>query len=422
MLSSRLPSQLSCLSILLIINAAGCHTINGYTANSSGMSYYEQGNFAAAAGEFKQAMLSNPSNPDFIANYAKAKMKSGDPEGAEQLFRQAISISPSHQPAYHGLAESMIAQGRSEDAASLLTSWVATQPYVAESHVELAWLQREMGQPDLAAQSLQQALQVNPSHPTALAHLGQYYEETGHPDQAVAIYQRSLQSDWNQPEVHSRIAAASQTAGAASPMSATAMARGVHPYQVPRQQTAFGPPSRGAQMAQMQMAQTQIAMNGYPLTGPVDQTAAAPGQYTANMPMASTMNPGMFHGYYASGRPSPNMMMDPHGGWQAADAMMTIPPDQATSISFGTGSFEGNASAMPPVGSEWSFETESPSTTPPTMPLNSTPNTAVLPTPDPAFSATKPTTGIAKASWSPANPKSPVTEKASGELPLVEAF
>lgn len=163
-------------------------------------------------------------------------------------------------------------------------------------------------------------------------------------------------------------------------------------------------------------------MNGYPLTGPVDQTAAAPGQYTANMPMASTMNPGMFHGYYASGRPSPNMMMDPHGGWQAADAMMTIPPDQATSMSFGTGSFEGNASAMPPVGSEWSFETESPSTTPPTMPLNSTPNTAVLPTPDPAFSATKPTTGIAKASWSPVNPKSPVTEKASGELPLVEAF
>lgn len=115
---------------------------------------------------------------------------------------------------------------------------------------------------------------MNPSHTTALAHLGQYYEESGHPDQAVAVYQRSLQSDWNQPEVHSRIAAASQSAGPGSPMAATAMARGVHPYSVPRQQTAFGPPSRGARMAQMRMAQNQMGMGGNSMDG--GQMAAAP--------------------------------------------------------------------------------------------------------------------------------------------------
>ena len=428
MFSSRAHLRFFGLLVLMSINAAGCHTMNGYTANSSGMAYYEQGNFTAAATEFQQAMLVNPANPDYVANFAKAKMKTGDPQGAEQLYRQALAMSPSHQPAYHGLAETMISQGRSDEAASLLTTWAATQPYVPESHVELAWIQREMGQPDVAAQSLQRALQVNPSHPTALAHLGQYYEENGRPDQAVAVYQRSLQSDWSQPEVHSRIAAVSQSAGSSSPMAATAMARGVHPYNVPRQQTAFGPPSRGAQMARMQMAQTQMAMSGYPTSGYGNQMATAPGQHmtqmpmSANMPMSQNMNQSLMSSYY-----TPNTMQSagdnqPHGGWQPADSLMSTPPDQTASMSFGTGSFEHGGAEMPPSGQEWSFEIPSPSSTPTTMPPNLAPDTAVAPTPDPAFSNVKSPSSITQASWSPAGTKPPIIEKASNELPLVEAF
>ncbi len=147
----------------------------------------------------------------------------------------------------------------------MLSTWAGTQPYVAESHVVLAWLQRELGNDSGAVQSLERALDVNPNYATALAHMGQYYEESGQLDEAVAYYQDSLHADWNQPEVHSRMAAASTGAGAESPMAATAMARGVHPYSIPRQQTAFGPPSAGAQMVQMQMMQTQMAMSGNPM-------------------------------------------------------------------------------------------------------------------------------------------------------------
>ena len=416
MRSFRLHLQLPCFVVLMAINAAGCQTMNGYATNSSGMGYYEQGNYTAAANEFQQAMLANPANPDYIANYAKARMKLGDTQGAEQLYRQALTMSPSHQPSYHGLAETMVTQGRSDEAASLLTTWAGTQPYIAESHVELAWLQREMGQSDAAAQSLQHALQVNPGHTTALAHLGQYYEENGRPDQAVAVYQRALQSDWNQPEVHSRIAAASQNAGPASPMAATAMARGVHPYNVPRQQTAFGPPSRGAQMAQMQMTQTEMAMGGNPMHS--GQMAAAP-----------DMNQSMMSAHYAPGyMQSPRNMqssgnmhfpgnMQPPGGWQSATSIMNVPPDQTASMSFGTGTPEMQSS-----GEEWSLESTTPTTTPSAAPLNSTPNTAVAPTPDPAFSETEPSTNVTNVSWSAASTKRPIARSSSNEPPLVEAF
>ena len=422
MRSFRLPLQQICVVILFAFNAIGCHTMGGYAANSSGMGYYEQGNYTAAANEFQQAMLANPSNPDYVANYAKSRMKLGDAQGAEQLYRQALSIAPSHQPAYHGLAETMIAEGRSEDAASLLTTWAATQPYVPESHVELAWIQREMGQTDAAAQSLQKALQVNPNHSTALAHLGQYYEESGHPDQAVAIYQRSLQSDWNQPEVHSRMAAASQSAGSASPLAATAMARGVHPYRVARQQTAFGPPSRGAQVAQMRMAQTHMAMgganmNGSPMYGSAGQI------YGGQMAAAPGMNQGMMSTYYSPENIPSFGTNSMQGQWQPAGPMMQMPPDQTASMSFGTGSngnaeFQSAPSGIMPAEGEWSFEDGAPVG----VPASTAPNTAVAPTPDPAFSATESSNRVTNVSWSPSESKATISGPPATGMPVVEAF
>jgi Tfp pilus assembly protein PilF len=282
---------------------SGCQTSSGFVTNSSGQNYYEQGNYAAAASEFQQAVMTDPTNPDYMANLAKVKAKMGEVASSEQLYRQALSVAPSHQPSYHGLAELMVAQGRGQEASSMLKTWAATQPYVAESHLEMAWLQREMGNPSAAGQSLQKALEVNPGHATALAHLGQYYQDVGRPDQAVAMYQQSLRADWNQPEVHSRVAAASQAAGAAHPMAATAMARGVHPYEMARQPSVLGGPSQGAQVAQMQLQQWQMAQSAgmrNPAMTSMAQTAFQPPSYPASSPF----NTASFQGS------PPNMMMN----------------------------------------------------------------------------------------------------------------
>ena len=177
----------------------------------------------------------------------------------------------------------------------MLNTWAATQPYIAESHVELAWLQREMGQPDAAAQSLQQALQVNPNHATALAHLGQYHQDSGNSTEAVAMYQRALQANWNQPEVHSKLAVAAQAAGANHPMGETAMARGVHPGSMPRQQMAFGPQTPPMQMAASSMPmmpQQQMAFQQSPQFSGQPQMTGQP-QFSARPQVAYQQDPGM---------------------------------------------------------------------------------------------------------------------------------
>ncbi len=436
MLSPRLQHFLQGLFVLASVSSvAGCSSVGGNMANSSGMGYYQKGNYAAAAGEFQNALSTDPSNADYMANLAKSRMKMGDPTGAEQLYREALTVAPSHQPSYHGLAELMVDQGRNQEAQAMLTTWSGTQPYIAESHVELAWLQREMGNPQAAAQSLERALDVNPAHATALAHMAQYYEEMGQTDQAVAMYQESLQADWNQPEVHSRIAAASQQAGPSSPMAATAMARGVHPYQVPRQQTAFGPPSRGAQMAQiaqMQMMQTQMAMSNSP-----GSNSPMYGQNMNMMPSQMAMNPGMTSGMNADMQgwttsPAPS-------GWQKSTTPMPMMPTQTASF--------GNSSPMmqqpmmnqpimnqPSDSTFWPGSSTSPTSTPFEVPAFAPTGNANLPTPDPAFSAKKKAAPVSTAGYHPEsdfNPfmtsettpsGTPSTATVSTDAPLVEAF
>lgn len=360
----------------------GCYSMNGYVMNASGQRLYEKGNYAAAAGEFQNALASNPANPDYVTNLAKTRYKMGDPAAAESLYRQALAMDPSHQPSYHGLAELMLSQGRGQEAGNLLTTWAATQPYVAESHLELAWLQRESGNPAAAAESLQRALQANPNHATALAHLGQYYHDSGQPGQAMAMYQRSLRANWNQPEVHSQLASAAEKAGASHPMSRTAMARGVHPHSIPRQQLAFAPqPQLGpAQFAQPQFAQPQVQ--------PSQMAASQPawnGQPQITMTAPQSMNP-------------PGL---PHQAF--------FPASPVTMPGFGM--------------TEQVITTTGPSPNPnPTAPANAT-NSAVTPsmnivqpTPDPAFATGVPTLSISQSS------EAEVNGTESTEVIEVEAF
>jgi Tfp pilus assembly protein PilF len=389
---------------------AGCGTMGSSMANRSGMSYYKKGNYAAAAGEFQNAMKSDPANPDYIANLAKARMKIGDAPNAERYYRQALTIDPSHQPSYHGLAELMMDQGRSQEATAMLSTWAGTQPYIAESHVELAWLQRELGNDSGAVQSLERALDVNPNHATALAHMGQYYEESGQLDEAVAYYQDSLHADWNQPEVHSRMAAASN--GADSPMVSTAMARGVHPYSIPRQRTAFGPPSAGAQMAQMQMMQTQMAMAGNPtygssMAGSAMYGQSMPGQMVMSQPGPSgTMSAGSMSAHH------PSMS----SGWQPSNSPMMTMPTQ-------TASFDELLPMMsqPSETINWPAGTTIPSEMP-TVPSS---KTTVAPTPDPAFSVISTgadSTPITTASFTQTETATPELQNHSNGDPLVDAF
>ncbi len=391
----KLAGVSTCSGLLAI---SGCYNMNGYVMNASGQGYYEQGNYAMAAQEFQNALSSNPHSPDYMSNLAKARMKMGDTTTSEQLLRQALAKSPSHQPSYHGLAELYLAQGRGDEAARLLNSWAATQPYVAESHVELAWLQRELGQPDAAAQSLQTALQINPSHSTALAHLGQYYQDIGQPAQAVTMYQQSLKSDWNQPDVHSRLATVAELAGTNHPMSEMAMARGVSPGEVPRQQLAFGMPNMGQPGMSPMMNQPQMAYQPMPRQQSVAYQPPFGQQQYANYAPPMVASPAGFpNGVESQWDMNSQYPQAPSSGITGMEMMMPFP------VAGGNVSSVSNVSSVPTLPSpQWnSSAVPQPSATP-------------MPTPDPAFqlgqSSNVPVTSISQSTVIPS------------ELPEIEAF
>ena len=353
-----LPQMIRGLSLLTVSALlAGCSSMSGNMANSSGMSYFERGNYLAAGEQFQRALASDPDNPDYMANLARVRLTAGDAMGAEQLYRQALTVAPSHQPAYHGLAELMVTQNRGQEATAMLNTWSSSQPHNPEPQIELAWLHRELGNHQESGQALQKALQINPGNSTALAHLGQHYQDIGQPEMAVTMYQQSLRSDWNQPDIHARLADASQTAGASTAMGATAMGRGMHPGEMPRQQMAFGMPNGqvpfGAPGGQPGM---RTAMSPFPQNAGGWNVAAGPGTGT------------------------------PGSGWQP-----TPTPWVVTS-----GPAPAGASAMIPQAGQIIMEGDAGMSMPGTAPIPMVPGTTqpapatASPTPDPAFSAVTP--------------------------------
>ena len=228
----------------LTLCTSGCYNMNGYVMNASGHGYYEQGNYAMAAREFQTALQSNPYNPDYMANLAKARQKMGDPHSAEQLFRQGAfdgSIAPTilswtcrtdvgKRPDgrsiavvdQHGQQHSRTLQNPTSNSPGFKESWgrITPRPERCSGRCKLT--------------------QATPPHWHIWDNITR---RLASPDQAIAMYQRSLQSDWGQPEVHSQIAVAAQQAGPNHPMGEMAMSRGVHPHSLARQPELFGNPN-----------------------------------------------------------------------------------------------------------------------------------------------------------------------------------
>jgi len=170
-------------------------------------------------------------------------------------------------------------------------------------------------------------------------------------------------------------------------------------------------------MAQTHMAMGGANMNGSPMYGSAGQI------YGGQMAAAPGMNQGMMSTYYSPENIPSFGTNSMQGQWQPAGPMMQMPPDQTASMSFGTGSngnaeFQSAPSGIMPAEGEWSFEDGAPVG----VPASTAPNTAVAPTPDPAFSATESSNRVTNVSWSPSESKATISGPPATGMPVVEAF
>ncbi|MCC7085300.1 MAG: tetratricopeptide repeat protein [Pirellulales bacterium] len=206
-------------SALFLISSAGC----GWMAqgqNSEGVRLFSQGQYDAASQRFRQAIQSDPDNPNGYYNLAayyhrqgKLQQRSVDLTQAENYYQQCLGHNPNHVECRRGLAVLLVEQGRSQEAFAMLRDWETHSPSLPAPKIELARLYEEFGDRKSATDELTSALAISPNDARALAALGKLREEAGDPAQALANYQRSLMANRYQPQLAQRVVAL-QAAGA----------------------------------------------------------------------------------------------------------------------------------------------------------------------------------------------------------------
>ncbi|MCH8047153.1 MAG: tetratricopeptide repeat protein [Planctomycetes bacterium] len=205
-------SSCALLTIMLVGCLSGCQWA-AVGQNVEGVRDFNSGNYPAAETRFRQAMASDPANPDSYYNLARVYDERGmkrnnqdDLDQAERLYGQALGLDRNHRDAHRGLAVLLVKRGEAEEAEALLEDWIEQSPSLADAKVELARLKSEFGQREAAIGYLTDALEDDPNHHCALTALGTMREAMGDHKQALACYQRSLRSNRFQPQVQNRVA------------------------------------------------------------------------------------------------------------------------------------------------------------------------------------------------------------------------
>jgi tetratricopeptide (TPR) repeat protein len=204
-------SALELAAALCLLATVGCGMMAS-GQNSEGVRLFQQGNYDAAAQRFRQAMQTEPNNPDSYYNLAayyhrqgKLQSRGVDLAQAESYYKQCLDHNPNHLECRRGLAVLLVEQGRSEEAFKMMEDWETENPGLAAPKVELARMFEEFGDKEAAKQHLTAALAIAPDDPRALAALGKLREESGDMNQALANYQRSLAVNRFQPELAQRV-------------------------------------------------------------------------------------------------------------------------------------------------------------------------------------------------------------------------
>ena len=177
------------------------NTANSAQLIAAGLAAHQRGQWAAAAGHYRQALGLEPGNAKVLHWMGLLELAQNRPEGAEPLIRQAIAADPNQAMFHASLGEALRGAGRLGDAVAALRAAAGRFPDSPWVWQNLGAALRESGQPEQALPAFQNSQRLRPG-PQALLGLGKTLFDLRRNDEAVAALQAAAALAPRDPSAH----------------------------------------------------------------------------------------------------------------------------------------------------------------------------------------------------------------------------
>jgi len=161
----------------------------------------------------REALATEPKNPDALSLAGVAAFHAGFLEDALGLLQAAVSFAPGNAEAQTNFGNVLAHKGEVEAAAAAYRQAIDTDPSYLEAFFNFGALMAAISQPYAAIKAFERVLELSPEHTLARQGLGNALKTVGRLDAARAAYESVLGTDPSIAEARTNLAAVLQESG-----------------------------------------------------------------------------------------------------------------------------------------------------------------------------------------------------------------
>jgi tetratricopeptide (TPR) repeat protein len=159
--------------------------------------YFDTENYERGREILRRSLAQNPSDPDLLAQHARAEYLLENYDGASRSAYAALSAAPQHELAMRIYALSLDGLDRCGDALWMAWQGVRTHPNEPLQHRVYARLLQKSRQLHSALMVIDEALRLDPVSPDGLVLRGSILHDMGRIGESTDSYRQALELDAN---------------------------------------------------------------------------------------------------------------------------------------------------------------------------------------------------------------------------------
>ncbi|MBM4386622.1 MAG: tetratricopeptide repeat protein, partial [Deltaproteobacteria bacterium] len=178
--------------------AASVYPRNDIAYYHLGLIYlYEKNDSAKAKEFFKKSLELNPSDTDYMFQYARILFSEGNLEDASGIYNKILKSHPGHSASIFWLGQIAEKKGAVKDAEDFYRRVIEADPGYGRAYASLASLYRQYDAWPESLTVLRECVRINPSEAQCQHDLGLMLLEEGKIDDAISSFSEGLK---NAPE------------------------------------------------------------------------------------------------------------------------------------------------------------------------------------------------------------------------------